>query len=169
MLAFGIQNINQSFFLTSKPLNILRCTLFVFCLPLNTLVLLFFSAQVVIASAAQILLHFHRKKHHFRAFVLVLWFNYWPYLVLTLRLLNNKHPVPCSFFWQSPKMQFVRFRQNLKSKNITGTLSLVWLSLKLFFLPFSSIFTWKWINHTYLVAVYTLNTPSTSYFHVYNR
>ena len=68
MLAFGIQNINQSFFLTSKPLDILLGTLFVVCLPLNTLFLLFFSVQVVIASAAQILLHFHRKKTSFSCF-----------------------------------------------------------------------------------------------------
>ena len=72
MLAFGIQNINQSFFLTSKPLNMLRGTLFLVCVPLNTLVLLFFPVQVAIASAAEPLLHFHWEKNHSRAFVLAL-------------------------------------------------------------------------------------------------
>ena len=40
MLLFGVQNINRTFFLTSKPLNILRGALFVFCLILNILFLL---------------------------------------------------------------------------------------------------------------------------------
>ena len=41
MLLFGPQNINCTFVLSSKPLNMLEGTLFVVCLPLNTLFLLF--------------------------------------------------------------------------------------------------------------------------------
>ena len=32
-----------------------------------------------------------------------------------------------------------------------------------------AILTWKCINHTYLLALYTLSTPSTRYFFVYGR
>ena len=51
----------------------------------------------------------------------------------------------------------------LTSKNISGTLFIVCLSLNMLFLPFSCILTSKCINHTYPVALYTLNTPSTPY------
>ena len=43
MLWFGLQNINRTFVPTSKPLNMLGGTLFVICLLLNTLFLLFCS------------------------------------------------------------------------------------------------------------------------------
>ena len=51
----------------------------------------------------------------------------------------------------------------LTSKNISGTLFVVCLFRNMFFLPFSGILTCKYINHTYPVAVYTLNTRSTPY------
>ena len=38
--------------------------------------------------------------------------------------------------------------------------TLLLLSLNMFFVPFSSILTCKYINHTYPVVVYTPNTPS---------
>ena len=57
----------------------------------------------------------------------------------------------------------------LTSKNISGILFVVSLSLNMFFLPFSGTLTWTYINHTYLLVVYTLNTTSTPYFFVYNR
>ena len=57
----------------------------------------------------------------------------------------------------------------LTSKNISRILFVVWLSPKVFFLPFSFISTWKWIKYSSLASVYTLDTPSTSYFFVYNR
>ena len=65
MLCFGIQNINRAFFLISKPLNMLDGILFVFCLLLNMLFLLFLAVLLLIASAAPILLHFNLEKHHF--------------------------------------------------------------------------------------------------------
>ena len=63
-VTFGVENINHTFFLTLKPLNMLSSTLFVVCLLLNTLFLLFFQVKVVIRSAAAILLHFNLEKHN---------------------------------------------------------------------------------------------------------
>ena len=57
----------------------------------------------------------------------------------------------------------------LTTENISDTLFVVGLSLNMFCLPFSVIVTWKCSNHTYVVAVHTLNTLSTPYFFVYNR
>ena len=49
------------------------------------------------------------------------------------------------------------------SKNISGTFFVLFQSLSTFFLPFYVILTCKYINHTYSVAVYTLNLRSNSY------
>ena len=54
----------------------------------------------------------------------------------------------------------------LTSKNISGTLFVFCLSLNMFFLLFSDLLTLKWINHTYLVAVCSLNTERTLYFFI---
>ena len=53
------------FFFTSKPVNMLRSTLFLVCFFVNTLfIFFFFAAKLVIASAASVLLHFNLEKHH---------------------------------------------------------------------------------------------------------
>ena len=51
----------------------------------------------------------------------------------------------------------------LTSKRISATLFVVCLPLIMFFVPFSCILTCKYMNHTYPVAVYTLNTWRTPY------
>ena len=64
MLCFGLQNINRIFVPTSKPLNMLGGSLFVVCLLLNSLFLLFCGIfELVIASTAPILLQFGLGKH----------------------------------------------------------------------------------------------------------
>ena len=140
MLYFGLRNINRTFFLISKPLNMLDGTLFVFSLLLNMLFLLLFAVFCL------------------------------PCLLLILRFSNEKY-IHCTLLvsWQSPKTQFLPFRSRLVSKNISGTLFIVCLSLYMFYLPFSGIFTRKCINYSYLLTVYTLNPPSTIYVLVYNR
>ena len=72
MLAFGIQNINQSFFSYFQTFKyvtwyVVSC-LFAFKYVSSP----FFPVDVAIASAAETLLHFHCEKHHSRAFVLAL-------------------------------------------------------------------------------------------------
>ena len=52
----------------------------------------------------------------------------------------------------------------ITSKNIGGTLFVAFYFVNRFFVLFSLILTCKSINDTYPVAVYTLNTPSTTYF-----
>ena len=47
---FVVQNINRTFLVTSRPVNMLGSTLFVICFLLNTLFLLFFAVKVAIAS-----------------------------------------------------------------------------------------------------------------------
>ena len=56
----------------------------------------------------------------------------------------------------------------LTFKNISRNLFVLCLSLNLFFLQFTGILTKKFINHTYLVAYYIRNTPSTCSFLIYN-
>ena len=51
----------------------------------------------------------------------------------------------------------------LASKNISGTLFVVCLSLNTFFLPFYCILASKTINKSYPAVVYTLNTSMTPY------
>ena len=53
------------------------------------------------------------------------------------------------------------FGTTLTSKNVCGTLIVLYLFLNMFFVRFSSILTWKYFKHTYVVAVSTLNAPST--------
>ena len=64
MHSFGLQNLNRTFLLTSKPLNMWGSTLFIVCVVLNTLFLLFYAFQFVIASVALMLCHFNLEKHH---------------------------------------------------------------------------------------------------------
>ena len=60
-MSFGLRNTNRTFVLLLKSLKVLGGTLFVVCLPLNTLFLLFFAVQLLIASAVSILLHLTSK------------------------------------------------------------------------------------------------------------
>ena len=56
----------------------------------------------------------------------------------------------------------------LTTQNISGTLFVLCLSIKIFCLTFSDILTLKCINHTYLAEDYSLNTPSTTYLLVFH-
>ena len=73
------------------------------------------------------------------------------------------YTVPCLFTYSFPKRHCYLWVSTLASKNISGTLFDLCLSLNAFFLPFSGILTGKYTKHTYHVAVSTLNTRSTSY------
>ena len=64
MLSFGVEKINRTFFLSSKPLNVLGGTFFVVCSLVNTLFLLFFAVYFVIESPAATLLHFNLEIYH---------------------------------------------------------------------------------------------------------
>ena len=70
----------------------------------------------------------------------------------------NTYTVPCLFIYGVHKPHYYMWESTLTSKKISATLFVVCLSLNMFFVPFSCILTWKYINHTYPVAVYTLNT-----------
>ena len=85
----------------------------------------------------------------------------WLQLLLTLTLLSAKtNTVPCLFIYGMRKRHYYLSVSTLISKNISGTLFVVCLCLSMLFVPFSCILTCKYINHTYPVAVYTLNTGS---------
>ena len=71
--------------------------------------------------------------------------------------------------WQSPKRSCYLSVSILASKNISGSLFVVCLSLNMFFLPFWAFLTWKWTNICYVAAFYTLNTHSTPCFLVHNH
>ena len=75
----------------------------------------------------------------------------------------------CLFVDRVQKYNSYLFVSTLTSKNISGTLCVVCSTLNLLFLPFSGILSWKFINHTYPVAVFTLYTPRKPYFFVYNH
>ena len=81
----------------------------------------------------------------------------------------NTYTVPWLFVARIQKRNCYLSVTTLTSKNITCAWFIVCFHLNMFFLPFSVILTWKCINHTYFVWRYTLNTPNTPYFFVYNR
>ena len=74
------------------------------------------------------------------------------------------YTVPSLFIYSVPKHHCYILVGTLASKNISGSLFVVCLSLNAFFVPFSGILCCKYIKHTYPVAVYTLNTQRTSYY-----
>ena len=76
----------------------------------------------------------------------------------------NTYTVPCFFIDVVEKFNCYLSVSILASKNISGILFVVCFSPSMFFLPFRCILSQKCINHTYLVAIYTLNTTSTPYF-----
>ena len=70
-------------------------------------------------------------------------------------------------FLKRVQKQLLHLRSTLTTENISGTLFVFCLSLKMFCIPFSDILTWKCINHTYLVEDYSLNTSRKPYFLVF--
>ena len=163
------QNINRTFFFTWKHLNVLRGIFFVFCLLLNTLFLLFFVVQLVIPIAKSLVCRLNLEKHHsylafsFATIFELFYWLFWGFLAI------NTYTVSCFFVDKVQKCNGYLSGSILKSKKVSCTWFFVCLSLNIVLPPFSYILTRNCNNHTYLVAVYTLNTPNTPYFFVYNR
>ena len=67
----------------------------------------------------------------------------------------NRYTVPCLFPGRVQKRNCYLSVSTLTSKDISSTLFILCFSLNVFVLPFSGILTWKSINHSYLVPVYT--------------
>ena len=88
----------------------------------------------------------------------------WLHLLLILRLFKAfKSTVPCLLICGEHKRHYYMCVSTITSKNTTGTLFVVCLSLNMFFVPFCCILSSKYINHTYPVAECTLNTRRTTY------
>ena len=148
MVSCGLQNLNGTFCGTSKPLNMIESRFLMIFLVLNTLFLLFFAVWLLIASVANILSHFNLDKHHLHfGFSCLTGANIFYCLFWGFQTVQK-----CTFYFPATTLTF---------KNITITFFVVCFSLNLSFVPFSSIFTWKCINHSYLLSVYTLDTPNT--------
>ena len=131
---------------------------------LNTLFLLFFSSETSYWISGTYLVGFQSRKTSF-----VISFQSsdqcWPFLCLFRGFYTrNTYTVSCLFLERLKKHSCYVYVTTLRTEHIIGTLFVVCLSLKMFCRPFSGILTWKCINHTYLLADYTLNTPSSPYF-----
>ena len=117
---------------------------------------------------APVLLHFNVEEHnlYFR-FSFLTSVDLFNFLFAGVSKLNT-YIVPSLLLERVGKCNYYVSISTLISKNISGIFFVVSLSRNLLFQPFSNILTWKTINHTYLLAVYTLNTSRTPYFFVYN-
>ena len=161
MLSFGVEKINRTFFLSSKPLNMLGRTFFVVCSHVNTLFLLFFAVYFVIKLPASILLHFNLETYHsYFAFSFLTTVDLFYCLFRGFRTLNT-YTLSCLFIDRVQKWNCYLSVSTFIFKNISCTLFVVCLCLNMFFLPFSGISTLKFINHSYILPVFTLNTRST--------
>ena len=155
---------SRTYLVTCKPLTVLRSTLFVVCLLVNMLFLLFSAVKLVNAWAAPTLLLFNVEKHHsyvtFSVLITVDLFYclFWGFPKL------HTYTAPWLFVGRVQKRNSYFSVGTLTSKNISDTWFIVCFSLNMLFLPFSGILTWKCINHTCVVAVHALNTPRTPYF-----
>ena len=168
MLSLGLV-INLTFLLTSKPLTMLRSTLFVVYFLQNTLFRLFFEIKLVITSAGPILFHFNLEKHYscfcFSALTTVEFF-YW--LFWKFETLKT-YTAPSLFVRRVHQRSYYIYGGTLTTGNISATLFVFCLSLNMFVLPFCGILTWKCMSSSCVVAVYTLMSSSAPYFFVYNR
>ena len=108
-------------------------------------------------------LHLKDEKYHshlaFRIFTTVE-FIYYLFQGFSVLITYN---VACLFIYSVQKRHCYLSVSNLASKNMSGTLFLVCLSLNTFFRPFSGILTCKYIKHISAPAVYTLITRSPPY------
>ena len=142
MLSFGVQNINHTSFVISKLPDMFLVTLFVVCLLLNVLLLLFFAVWLVITSAEPVLLHFNLEKHH-SYFAFSLWATvdlfyclFWSFQTL------NTYTLPLLFVGRVQKDHCYLSVNTSTCKNISRTLFVVYLALIMFFVPFSNTLTW---------------------------
>ena len=155
------------FFRTSELVNRLETKFRFIWLLLNTSFLLFFPVWLVIALAAPILLHFQVEKHYlysgFRFLTTLGLF----YCLFSGVLMLNTYTVPGLVHDRVQKHNCFLCRSILTSKNVSGTWFVVFFSLNMFSLAFCGISSWKSFNHSYLLAVYSLNTPRTFYLFLY--
>ena len=149
MLCFYHQNINRTVFLTSRPLNMLRSASIVFWLLLNTSSFFFF----------RISLWLHQRRHQLccilisKDLIRTLLLALWPLLIFFHCLFwgfpkLNTYTVPCLFVDRVQKCNSCLSVRTLTCNNSSGTLFFVCFSVNMFFLPFSTILTWKSINHS---------------------
>ena len=121
MSSFGLHNINRSFFLTLKPVDMSSSILFVVCFLLNALFLLFFAVKLSIGSAAHIFFHFNLEKHHSYFSFSFLTTVYLLYCIF--RFLSAKY-IHCIFLVCShgSKKQMLHLRRHLNNWKDQGCL-----------------------------------------------
>ena len=148
VFCFGLQNTNRTFVPTSKALNMLDWALFVVCLLVDTLFLLFSGILTCNCISRTYLVAVYSLNTPSTPCCLFLTAKNIP-LGFGVVLRPSKHqPYLCSNFKSS---KYVRLSLVCCLFACTYTLVLV----------FWGILTCNCISRTYLVAVYTLNTPST--------
>ena len=124
---------------------------------LKTLFLLLLEVSLVIASPASIWLHLHPRKSHS-------YFTVDLFRLLFLKFLTLKTcTVPSFVVDRVQKWNCHISATTLTSQNLSGTLFFACLSVNMLCLAFANILSWKFIHHTYLLAIYTLNTQRTAY------
>ena len=116
-----------------------------------------------------VLFYFYLKKHISYLAFNILTTVHFLYCLFWSFLRVNTYTAPWLFVDRVKKRNCYVSKSTLRTKNMSDNLCGVSFCLNLFFLPFSRILSWKCINDSYLVAVYTLNTPTTPYSFVYNR
>ena len=105
---FNFQNINRTFLLTSKHLNMLGCTLFIVSFPLNKLFLLFFQFFVFVPFCCILT---RKSINH-------------TYLVEVYTLNNPK--AFCFFFYNHQKRNIYHFLISFRLPNINRTSNYLW-------------------------------------------
>ena len=168
MLWFCFQNINRTFFLNSKPVKYVRWYL-ACCLFASKCIICAVFWGLSCRFGGTFLLAFSPWKTPF-----VLSFQLSDYcgrfLLLISSFWNPKYI--CSIFLvgsQSIKTQFYLLVIILTLKNISSNLFVVYFSVNMYYVPFSSVLTWKSVNHIYLFLVYFLNTRRTPSFFFWNH
>ena len=150
MLSYDLEKDQPYLFSTFKTFKYVKRTVIQVFVPLKT-------------SCLHDFLHFKLEKHHsYLAFGFITTDDFIYYLFQSFLVLI-KYTVPCLFIYSVQKRHCYLSVSTLASRNISNTLFVVSFSLNTSFLPFSGILTFKYIKHTYPVAVYTLNTRSTPY------
>ena len=150
MLSYDLEKDQPYLFSTFKTFKYVKRTVIQAFVPLKT-------------SCLHDFLHFKLEKHHsYLAFGFITTDDFIYYLFQSFLVLI-KYTVPCLFIYSVQKRHCSLSVSTLASRNISNTLFVVSFSLNTSFLPFSGILTFKYIKHTYPVAVYTLNTRSTTY------
>ena len=114
-------------------------TFFVVCLLLNSLFLRFLKVQLVIASAAAILLHFYVEKHP-RYFLFSVLTHSWHFPLLIFGFLNAKY-IYCTLFFCA-KLRNINptfFLTSIRLNILWGTFFLLGVLLTKLFLPLFAV------------------------------